>query len=132
MTFAGLNYLAILIAAVAGFAVGAVWYTALSRPWQRLAAVPPGGCPRPGRGVGGVAHRHGLGAGRRRRAPRAGAGDAAQRDHLGRLPVDGPRAHHHGDLLRLRAAAGPPDAIDAGHWLAVLLVMGTVIGLLGV
>ena len=37
MTFAGMNYLAILIAAVAAFAWGAAYYTTLSRQW--LAAV---------------------------------------------------------------------------------------------
>jgi hypothetical protein len=33
MTFAGVNYLAILIAAVAGWVVGAAWYGALAKPW---------------------------------------------------------------------------------------------------
>ena len=33
MAFAGINYLAILIAAVAGFAFGAAYYTTLSKPW---------------------------------------------------------------------------------------------------
>jgi hypothetical protein len=37
MAFAGINYLAILIAAVAGFAFGAAYYMTLSRPW--LAAI---------------------------------------------------------------------------------------------
>ena len=37
MTFAGLNYLAVLIAAVAAFALGAAYYMTLSRQW--LAAV---------------------------------------------------------------------------------------------
>ena len=37
MTFAGMNYIAILIAAVAGFALGAAYYMTLSKPW--LAAV---------------------------------------------------------------------------------------------
>src|SRR6476646_4466717 len=37
MTFAGMNYLAVLIAAVAAFAWGAAYYTTLSRQW--LAAV---------------------------------------------------------------------------------------------
>ena len=37
MTFAGLNYLAVLIAAVAAFAWGAAYYMTLSKPW--LAAV---------------------------------------------------------------------------------------------
>jgi hypothetical protein len=37
MTFSGINYLAILVAAVAGFAWGAVFYMTLSKQW--LAAV---------------------------------------------------------------------------------------------
>ena|SRR5437899_2654169 len=37
MAFAGINYLAVLIAAVAGFAFGAAYYIGLSRQW--LAAV---------------------------------------------------------------------------------------------
>ena len=35
MSFAGLNYIAIVIAAVAGFGVGALWYTLLfQKPWM--------------------------------------------------------------------------------------------------
>lgn len=34
MTFAGINYIAVLIAAAAGWAAGAVWYTALAKPWM--------------------------------------------------------------------------------------------------
>jgi hypothetical protein len=48
MAFAGMNYLAILIAAVAGFAWGAAYYTTLSKQW--LAAVggtPPNRSPAP-------------------------------------------------------------------------------------
>jgi hypothetical protein len=37
MTFAGINYFAILIATVAGFAFGAAYYISLSKPW--LAAI---------------------------------------------------------------------------------------------
>ena len=33
MAFAGINYLAVLIATVAGFAFGAAYYMTLSRPW---------------------------------------------------------------------------------------------------
>jgi hypothetical protein len=33
MSFAGIDYLAILVAAVAGWLIGAVWYVALSKPW---------------------------------------------------------------------------------------------------
>jgi len=33
MAFAGINYLAVIIAAVAAWIVGAAYYTALSKPW---------------------------------------------------------------------------------------------------
>lgn len=39
MVFAGTNYLAILIAAVAAFAFGAVYYSALAEPWKRAAGI---------------------------------------------------------------------------------------------
>lgn len=34
MAFAGINYLAIVIAAIAGWIAGAVWYMALANPWM--------------------------------------------------------------------------------------------------
>jgi hypothetical protein len=34
MAFAGINYLAVLIAAVAGWVAGAVWYMAFAKPWM--------------------------------------------------------------------------------------------------
>jgi hypothetical protein len=34
MTFTGVSYLAILAAAVAGWLLGAAWYMVFSRPWQ--------------------------------------------------------------------------------------------------
>jgi len=34
MTFAGVNYLAVLVAAVAAWLAGAAWYTALAKPWM--------------------------------------------------------------------------------------------------
>ena len=42
MTFAGVSYWAILMAAVAGWLLGAVWYTVLSKPWQQAAGVTAG------------------------------------------------------------------------------------------
>jgi len=33
MTFAGINYLAVVVAAIAAWFAGAVWYGVLSRPW---------------------------------------------------------------------------------------------------
>jgi hypothetical protein len=34
MTFAGLNYLAVLIAAVVAWIAGAAWYMSLAKPWR--------------------------------------------------------------------------------------------------
>jgi len=34
MTFAGVNYLAVLISAVAAWIAGAAWYMALAKPWM--------------------------------------------------------------------------------------------------
>ncbi len=34
MTFTGVNYIAVIIAALAGFGLGAVWYTVLAKPWM--------------------------------------------------------------------------------------------------
>ena len=35
MTFAGINYLAVLVAAAAGFGLGGVWYRLLAKPWMK-------------------------------------------------------------------------------------------------
>ena len=35
MSFADVNYLAVIIATLAGFGLGPVWYTVLAKPWMR-------------------------------------------------------------------------------------------------
>jgi hypothetical protein len=42
MAFGGISYIAILVAAIAGFAVGAVWYTVLGRQWRQAAGISAG------------------------------------------------------------------------------------------
>jgi hypothetical protein len=39
MAFAGINYWAVAVAAIAGYALGAVWYMALSKPWMAAQGV---------------------------------------------------------------------------------------------
>ena len=34
MTFTGVNYIAVIIAALAGFGLGAIWYMVLAKPWM--------------------------------------------------------------------------------------------------
>jgi hypothetical protein len=41
MTFAGVNYLAVLVAAVAGWIAGAAWYMSLSKAWQAAVGMTP-------------------------------------------------------------------------------------------
>lgn len=41
MIFSDINFLAVLVAAVAGFAFGAIWYMTLSKPWMAAARIDP-------------------------------------------------------------------------------------------
>jgi hypothetical protein len=41
MAFAGINYLAIVIAAVASWLAGAAWYTILAKPWMAANGMTP-------------------------------------------------------------------------------------------
>lgn len=41
MDFSVVNWLAVVVAAVAVWLFGAVWYTALSKPWMRAAKIDP-------------------------------------------------------------------------------------------
>lgn len=46
MQFAGMNYLAILAAAIVAFVIGAIYYGTLSKPWMKAARIDPNG-PKP-------------------------------------------------------------------------------------
>ena len=46
MNFAGMNYLAIVVAAIVAFIIGAVYYGALGKPWMKAAKIDPSG-PKP-------------------------------------------------------------------------------------
>jgi hypothetical protein len=39
MGFAGVNYSAVVVAALAGWLIGALWYMVLAKPWQEAAGV---------------------------------------------------------------------------------------------
>lgn len=41
MDFSSINYLSIFLAAIAGYAIGAVYYMALGKPWMRAARLDP-------------------------------------------------------------------------------------------
>ena len=133
MPFAGINYLAVLVAAIAGFALGAGWYGALGKQWMAAAKVT--------------------------RADLSTSKTvfliaaicqlvmafllAGVMGHLGRVDVAGGltiafflwlgfvatsmTVNH-----RFQGKGWALTAIDGGHWLAVLLVQGAIIGAFGV
>jgi hypothetical protein len=141
MRFAGIDYWAIFIAAIAGYVVGALWYWALAKPWTAAHGFPAdmmkgkgGEKPSPlpfviafvadvamawvlagligHLGVGQVTLKNGVISG-----AFVWVGFV-----LTTLAVNNSFAKRKPILI----------AIDGGHWLAVLLVMGAVIGAMGV
>jgi hypothetical protein len=143
MSFAGINYLAVVIAAIAGFGVGAVWYSFLfQKPWmeamgitaaamQARASGAAPSTPLPlllgGSLVGNLvmafilsAVLHALGA-----ASFGGGIGIAFLVWLGFVIT----------VMGVNNAFGMRNpmltVIDGGHWLVVLLVMGAIIGVFG-
>lgn len=137
MVFAGVNYPAILIAALAGFGIGAVWYMMLGGAWMKAL----GKTEAEIKGEGGAGHSLpfiiALIADLVMAIVLAGL-----MGHLGDVTVRG------GVISGLfvwvgfvittmgvnHAFSGAKPMltlIDGGHWLAVLLVMGAVIGAFG-
>ena len=136
MQFAGMNYLAIIVAAAAGYVFSAIYYTLLSKPWQKTI---------------------GLKKNRRPSAPWIPFVIAAVADlviawvlagvvgHLGVGQVTVKNAVISGGFIwfgfvlttiavNYGFAGRKPmlTLIDAAHWLGVLLVMGAILGLFGV
>lgn len=134
MAFAGISYLAVLAAAVAGFAFGAVYYTTLGRQWMAAADIDPETMNRSDpvpfivaaiaqlimaylfAGTLGHLGNHSL----------SGALITAVFLWLGFIVTT--MAVNH----RFQGAKPMLTIIDAGHWLGVLLVMGVVLSLIGV
>jgi hypothetical protein len=138
MTLTGVNYLAIVIAAVAAWLVGAVWYMALAKPWMKAQGwtskeemLGPGGKPSPVPFIlsfaaefvmawvlAGVLYHIGA------TSLRGGMVSAAL-IWVGFVATT---------VLVNNAFSKKPfmlAVIDGGHWLAVLLVMGAILGGMG-
>ena len=154
MTFAGINYLAIIIAAVAGWLAGAVYYGVLARPWV---AADQRGHARLRRAIGKT-----MEAFKAEQAARKGTIHAwlpfvlAFLAELAMAYVLAGMVGHLGSVtIRSAVISGlfvwagfilttqlvnnafggakyMLTVINAGHWLAVILVMGLVIGWMGV
>ncbi|MGH1350314.1 MAG: DUF1761 domain-containing protein [Methyloligellaceae bacterium] len=135
MVFAGINYLAVLVAAIAGFAIGSVWYMILGNAWMNA-----------------------LGKTREELKPTPGPFIAAFLMQLLMAYILAGAMGHLGEntvtvkngvisaafcwagfvlttmFVNHRFQGSPLmlTVIDAGHWLFVLLGMGIIIGLFGI
>lgn len=134
MEFGGINYLAVLGAGAAGFLTGAVWYTVLKGPWMKAAELSEADT-RPRATLFILAAFCQL---------LIGWVLAGLIGHLG----EGQVTVWNGVIStvfvwvgfvlttqivnhRFQGRPWALTAIDCGHWLAVLVVQGTVIGLIG-
>jgi hypothetical protein len=133
MAFAGINYLSIVVAALAGFGVGAIWYMVLGKAW--LDAL--------GKTEDDI---KGSGAAQAMPFIIALVADlvmaimlAGLMGHLGDVSIRGGLVSAFfvwvgfvittmGVNHAFSGASPKLTAIDGGHWLAVLLVMGAIIG----
>ncbi|RMF07493.1 MAG: DUF1761 domain-containing protein [Alphaproteobacteria bacterium] len=136
MEFAGVNYVAILIAAVAGFLIGWPWYRAFGRAWAQAAGLDPETAAEPGpRPFLILALSQLLMAGML----------AGVIGHLGKGQVTLLNGVISGAFIWVGFVATTlatnyafqrrPAAlalIDGGYYLAVLIVQGAIIGALGV
>ncbi|MEZ5828031.1 MAG: DUF1761 domain-containing protein [Hyphomicrobiales bacterium] len=137
MTFAGVNYVAVIIAALAGFGLGAVWYMVLGKVWLRALGKTPAELQQKGSAkalpfvisiiallimswmlAGIMGH----------------LGDVTVRGGVitGAFVWLGFVITTMGVNHAFSGAKPMLTLIDSGHWLAVLLVMGAVIGAFGV
>ena len=137
MAFSGIDYIAVLAAAAAGFAFGALWYGALARQWMAAAKLSEADLQ-----MEGFAHA----------VPYLVAAVsqlvlatllAGLMSHLDRVDLAGglttafwlwlgfvatTMAVNH----RFQAKGWDLTAIDGGHWLLSMLIQGAIIGLFGV
>jgi hypothetical protein len=137
MAFAGINYLSIVVAALAGFGVGAIWYMVLGNAWLDALDKTEDDIK-------------GSGAAQATPFIIALVADlvmammlAGLMGHLGDVSIRGGLISGFfvwvgfvittmGVNHAFSGASPKLTAIDGGHWLAVLLVMGAIIGAFGV
>lgn len=141
MDFAGMNYLAIVVAAGLSFMFGGVWYGVLAKPWMAAAGITDGmmqASKKDGSSTrlmitaflsslvmawvlaGLIGH---LGQGQVTIYNGIISGAFAWLGFVATTLVT-----NHGFQMKL----GQLTLIDAGHWLGVLLIQGAVIGAFGV
>ncbi len=135
MDFAGINYLAVVVAAVASFFVGWPWYMTLGKPWARAVGLDPDNPPKPQPApfivlgicllvmayvlAGVIGH--------------LGAGQVTIRNGIisGLFVWVGFVVTPMAVNYTFQGRKSVLTLIDGGHFLLVLIVMGTIIGWFG-
>ena len=137
MIFSGVNYLAVVIAALAGFGVGAVWYMALGKAWLNAIGKTEAQIKQDQGAAKALPFVIALIANFVMALMLAGL-----LGHLGDVTVKGGVISAFFvwlgfviTTMGVNHAFGGADPkltmIDGGHWLAVLIVMGAVLGAMG-
>jgi hypothetical protein len=140
MGFGGLNYLAVVLAAIASFVFGGIWYNAFSKQWMEAVGMSPEKMPRDRGGLGLYV----LAFAAQLVMAWMLAGVLL---HLGNggLPVTLRNGLISAAFLwfgfvittmvvnyAFHGARHALTLIDGGHWLGVLLIQGAIIGWWGV
>ena len=136
MSFTGVNYLAVIIATLAGFGLGTVWYMVLAKPWMH--AVGKTEADRPQGGAQVLLFAIAIVALFVMALMLAGL-----MGHIGDITVRGGVVSGFfvwlgfvittmGVNHAFSGAKPMLTLIDGGYWLAVLLIQGAVIGAFGV
>jgi hypothetical protein len=131
MPFAGISYLAVIVATVVAYVFGAVWYMVLAQHWIKAADFTEP--PKPSLGPFVIAFVVQLIIAYFLAGLIGHLGDVTVTRSLTTaffvwLPfVLAPMIVNH----RFQGSTWRLTAIDGGHWLGVLLLMGLVIGLIG-
>jgi hypothetical protein len=133
MEFAGVNYIAVIVAAIASMAVGALWYTMLGKVWMAAAGLKPDDLERKPSlhlislicalimawMLAGIIGHIGM-------ASIKGGVITAAFCWFGFIATAMTVNH------RFRGANWNLTFIDGGHWLAALVVQGAILGAFGV
>jgi Protein of unknown function (DUF1761) len=136
VSFAGVNYLAVIIATLAGFGLGTVWYMVLAKPWMR--AIGKTEADRPQGGAQVLLFATAIVALFVMALMLAGL-----MGHIGDITVRGGVISGFfvwlgfvittmGVNHAFGGAKPMLTLIDGGYWLAVLVIQGAVIGAFGV
>lgn len=132
MQFAGINHIAVLVAAIAGFGFGAVWYMVLGKPWMAALGMNEQPQPTPLPFIAAFVCQLIM-----------AWVLAGLIGHLGDITIARSMISAafvwFGFVItamivnhRFQGASWMLTIIDGGHWLGVLLTMGLVIALIGV